>query len=145
MKVNVICEAVEVILRVQWGQETCLWVWGGRFGGCQGVPGGHEGIQGIPLGHRIGLMSLFMIHKAYMPVYKWSRFFLRTGRTGRTDGTGPTEGSTRGPRGPKNLLIDFQIFEEKRDWRTQWKSKGEEESEEEKEKEEKEEEGEREA
>ena len=45
----------------------------------------------------------------------------------------------------KNLLIDFQIFEEKRDWRTQWKSKGEEESEEEKEKEEKEEEEEREA
>ena len=45
----------------------------------------------------------------------------------------------------KNLLIDFQIFEEKRDWRTQWKSKGEEESEEEKEKKEKEEEGEREA
>ena len=33
-----------------------------------------------------------MIHKAYMPVYKWSRFLLRT------DGTGPTEGSTRGPR-----------------------------------------------
>ena len=26
MKVNVFCEAVEVILRVQSGQETCLWV-----------------------------------------------------------------------------------------------------------------------
>ena len=35
-----------------------------------GVPGGREGIQGIPWGHRVGLMSLFMIHKAYMPVYK---------------------------------------------------------------------------
>ena len=28
-------------------------------------------------------MNLFMIHKAYMPVYKSSRFFLRDG----TDGT----------------------------------------------------------
>ena len=43
---------------------------GGRLGGCQGVPGGQEGIQGIPWGHRVGLMSLFMIHKAYIPVYK---------------------------------------------------------------------------
>ena len=97
--VNVICEAVEEILRVQWGQETCLWVWQGRLGGCQGVPGGQEGIQGIPWGHRVGLMSLLMIHKAYMPVYKWSRFFLRDGRDGTNE---PTEGSTRGPRGPKN-------------------------------------------
>ena len=44
-------------------------------------------------------MSLLMIHKAYMPVYKWSRFFLRDGRDGTNE---PTEGSTRGPRGPKN-------------------------------------------
>ena len=35
-----------------------------------------------------------MIHKAHMPVYKWSRIFLRTG--------GSTRGSTRGSRGPKN-------------------------------------------
>ena len=42
----------------------------GLMGGCQGVPGGQEGIQGIPWGHRVGLMSLFMIHKACMPVYK---------------------------------------------------------------------------
>ena len=34
-----------------------------------GLPGGQEGIQGIPWGHRVGLMSLLMIHKAYMPVY----------------------------------------------------------------------------
>ena len=53
--------------------------------GGQGVSGGHEGIQGIPWGHRVSLMSLFMIHKAYMPVYKCSRFFLRTGRDGRTN------------------------------------------------------------
>ena len=39
-------------------------------GGGQGVPGGQEGIQGIPWGLRLGLMSLFMIHKAYMPVFK---------------------------------------------------------------------------
>ena len=31
--------------------------------------------------HRVGLMRLLVIHKACMPVYKWSRFFLRTGRT----------------------------------------------------------------
>ena len=40
-----------------------------------------------------------------MPVYKWSRFFLRTNGT-----NGPT-GSTRGPRGPKNaccLLVKRQ-------------------------------------
>ena len=56
------------------------------MGGCQGVPGGQEGIQGMPWGHRVGLMSLYMIHKAYMPVYK-SRFLARDGR----DGTGRTE------------------------------------------------------
>ena len=39
-------------------------------GGAGGPMGGQEGIQGIPWGHRVGLMSLFMIHKAYMPVYK---------------------------------------------------------------------------
>ena len=70
------------------------------MGGCQGVPGGQEGIQGIPWGHRVGLMSLLMIHKAYMPVYSDPDFSCGT------DGTdGPTEGSTRGPRGPKNGLI----------------------------------------
>ena len=31
---------------------------------------GDEGDEGIPWGHRVGSMSLFMIHKAYMPVYK---------------------------------------------------------------------------
>ena len=48
------------------------WIGGGQGvpGGPKGVPGGREGIQGIPLGHRVGLMSLFMINKAYMPVYK---------------------------------------------------------------------------
>ena len=37
-----------------------------------------------------------------MPVYKWSRFFLQTGRDGTDE---PTEGSTRGPRGPKNRCV----------------------------------------
>ena len=42
------------------------------------MPGDQEGIQGIPWGHRVGLMSLFMIHKAYMHIC-W------TDGTGRTD------------------------------------------------------------
>ena len=56
----------------------------GSIGGA-GVPGGQEGIQGIPWGHRVGLMSLLMIHKAYMPVYSDPDFSCGTGRTGRTD------------------------------------------------------------
>ena len=32
----------------------------------QGVKGD---IEGIPWGHQVGLMSLQMIHEAYMPVY----------------------------------------------------------------------------
>ena len=69
LKVNVICEAVEVILRVHEAKRPVYGSEGVDWGG-QGVPGGREGIQGIPWGHRVGLMSLFMIHKAYMPVYK---------------------------------------------------------------------------
>ena len=42
----------------------------GLRGSIGGLPGGREGIQGIPWGHRVGLMSLLMIHKAYMSVYK---------------------------------------------------------------------------
>ena len=57
----------------------------GSIGGLPGGLRGQEGIQGIPWGQRVGLMSLLMIHKAYMPVYKGSRFFLRDGRDGRTD------------------------------------------------------------
>ena len=41
----------------------------GSIGGAGG-PKGQEGIQGIPWGHRVGLMSLLIIHKAYMPVCK---------------------------------------------------------------------------
>ena len=42
-----------------------------------------EDVFGIPLGHPVGLMSLLMIHAAYMPVYK-SFIFLATvdGSTG---------------------------------------------------------------
>ena len=61
-----------------------------------GLPGGPKGSRGHPGDPMVGLMSLFMIHRTYMPVYKRTRFLART------DGTGPTEGSTRGPRGPKN-------------------------------------------
>ena len=51
--------------RPVFGSEGVDWGDGGP-----GVTGGQEGIQGIPWGHRVGLVSLFMIHKAYMPVYK---------------------------------------------------------------------------
>ena len=68
-----ICKTVEVseecneAKRPVYGSDRVDW---GVARESQGVPGGQEGIQGIPLGHRVGLMSLFMIHKAYMPVYK---------------------------------------------------------------------------
>ena len=42
----------------------------GSIGGLPGGPRGSRGHPGDPMGHRVGLMSLFMIHKAYMPVYK---------------------------------------------------------------------------
>ena len=38
-----------------------------------------------------------MIHEAYMPVYRMSRFLARTGVRAYMS----TRGSTRGPRGPK--------------------------------------------
>ena len=43
-----------MILRVQWSQETCLWVWGGWLGGCQGS----QGVKRVSKGsHRaIGLV-----------------------------------------------------------------------------------------
>ena len=37
----------------------------------------------VPWGHRVGLMSLLMIHKAYMPVYSDPDF--SCGTNGRTD------------------------------------------------------------
>ena len=39
----------------------------------------------VPWGHRVGLMSLLMIHKAYMPVYSDPDFSCGTDGTGRTD------------------------------------------------------------
>ena len=53
----------------------------------------------VPWGHRVGLMSLLMIHKAYMPVYSDPYFSCGTDE--------PTEGSTRGPRGPKKKRSKF--------------------------------------
>ena len=63
-------------------------------------------------------MNLLMIHEAYMPVCKWSRFFLWT--DGRTNRSIPW-----GPRGPKNdwlsevfrllfLKIETKIHEERK-------------------------------
>ena len=51
--------------------------------------------SGLVWSGRVGLMSLLMYHKAYMPVYMWSRFFLHWAG-------GSTRGSTRDPCGPKN-------------------------------------------
>ena len=46
----------------------------------------YQGQIGIPFGHRVGLMRLLMIHEACMPVYRWSRFFLRARvRTGQSE------------------------------------------------------------
>ena len=53
--------------RPVYGSEGVDW---GVARGSQGVPGGQEGIQGIPWGQRVGLMSLFVIRKAYMRLYK---------------------------------------------------------------------------
>ena len=57
----------------------------GSIRGLPRVPGGQEGIQGIPWGHRVGLMSLLMIYKAYMPVYSDPDFSCGTDGTGRTN------------------------------------------------------------
>ena len=73
------------------------------MGGCQGVPGGQEGIQGIPWGHRVGLMSLLMIHKAYMPVYSDPDFSCGTDGT---DGTGRTDQ----PKVVQEVLADLKIM-----------------------------------
>ena len=43
-----ICKVVEVIFRVQWGQETCLGVPGGQGDG--GSQGGQGGQLGDPMG-----------------------------------------------------------------------------------------------
>ena len=51
-----ICKAVEMILRAQWSQETCLGVWGGRWGS-QGVKEASRGFHGA-----IGLVWWFMRH-----------------------------------------------------------------------------------
>ena len=49
------------------------------MGGSRGSQGVKGDVWGVPLGHRVGLRSLLMIHEAYMPVYIGSRFSLRTG------------------------------------------------------------------
>ena len=49
-----------------------------------------------------------MIHKTCMPVYKWSRFFLRTTK----QAIGSTRGSTRGPSRPKkNNIINQDQYQ----------------------------------
>ena len=61
--------------------------------GSQGVKGD---VWGIPWGHRVGLMSLLIIHEAYMPIacLQGIQIFI-AGK--QADGS--TKGSTRGPRG----------------------------------------------
>ena len=48
---------------------------GGGRGGAQKVLRVMGGFKGILSGHQVGLMGLLLIHKAYRPVYKSSRFF----------------------------------------------------------------------
>ena len=64
-----------------------------------GGPGGQEGIQGIPWGYRVGLMSLLMIHKVYMPVYIVFQIFLAHGRDGRDQ-----------PKVVQEVLADLKII-----------------------------------
>ena len=73
------------------------------MGGCQGVPRGQVDIQGIPWGNRVGLMSLLMIHKAYMPVYSDPDFSCGTDGT---DGTGRTDQ----PKVVQEVLADLKKY-----------------------------------
>ena len=59
------------LLRGPWGSM-------GEGAGGKGSQGVKGGIKGIPWGPQVGLISLLMIHDAYVPVYKLSRFFLQT-------------------------------------------------------------------
>ena len=56
----------------------------------------------VPWGHRVGLMSLLMIHKAYMPVYSDPDFSCGTDGT---DGTGRTDQ----PKVVQEVLADLNI------------------------------------
>ena len=58
--------------------------------------------HGIPWGHRVGLMSLLMIHKAYMPVYSDPDFSCGTDGT---DGTGRTDQ----PKVVQEVLADLKM------------------------------------
>ena len=67
--------------------------------------------SGLPLGHRVGLMRLLMIHKACMPVYMNSGKIVADGRV-----DGKIEGSTLGPRGPKKkgeMFVFYNMSESK--------------------------------
>ena len=57
----------------------------GSMGGGTGGPRGSRGHSGDPMGHRVGLMSLLMIHKAYTPVYSDPDFSWGTDGRDRTD------------------------------------------------------------
>ena len=54
-----ICESLQVILRIQMGPRGA---WG-AFRGSEGVNGN---VAGIALGHWVCLMGFLMIHKAYI-------------------------------------------------------------------------------
>ena len=73
----IICKTLQVIFRIRWGHWACLGVqWGRR--GPQGFEGVNRYVEGIPWRHGVRLMSFLMIHKAYMPAYKWSRAWWQT-------------------------------------------------------------------
>ena len=74
--------------------------------GSRGMLRGPNEVEGvvwwIPLENRVGLMSLLMIHEAYMPVYKGSKFSLHA--------SGAIRGSTIGPLGPKKCFETSHLF-----------------------------------
>ena len=66
-----ICNAVEVIIRVYEAYEVY------EASGPMGSTGGQG--EGVSWGHRVGLMSVLMIHKAYMLVCRMAEVGRGTG------------------------------------------------------------------
>ena len=98
-----ISNAVEVIFRVQWGQEISLGVPGGRWGG----PGGPRGWKETSRGSHLAIVFVWGVSWWFMRhicLYTLDPDFHCAVRT-----YGSTRGSTRGPRGPKNNQLCHSV------------------------------------